>query len=100
MAIDYAKQPSQFEFILDAIDCILLLWLTIEIVIKISYELRYLDKITLFTKADICVMLVCICGMLYEAIVAESFYQFVETEDILTSLIRSVKYFRFLIWIL
>lgn len=46
------------------------------------------------------IMMICLGGMGYEAIIAESFYSFVETENILTSLVRNMKYLRLLIWIL
>lgn len=67
---------------------------------KIIYEVKYLGKVILLTKVDIGIMGFCLCGMIYEAIIATTFEEFVATENIVTSLIRNVKYLRLVIWIL
>ena len=64
------------------------------IVLRIVLELKIKEKITKTTRADAGITLILLVGMIYEAIIAEDFNQFLEAETFPADILRTFKFFK------
>ena len=73
LLLEYEGQSLEFEFILDSFDVAMFLCCLVIVIVSVVIELKYEEGITHTTKLDIALTGLCLLGLVYEAIIADSF---------------------------
>ena len=89
--LDFEGQSARLEFILDSADMALNLCCVVMVVIRVILELKIKERLTKIAIADVVLTLICLGGMIYEAIIASDFDEFLAAETMTGTVLRSFK---------
>ena len=91
LMIDFEGRPQPFKFVMDSIDMAMSICFVVMVILRIILELKMKGRLTRIAVADIGITLICLGGVIYEAIIASDLDEFLLAETLVADLLRTCK---------